>query len=87
MYRIMDCDEITDGIAVDTAGEAILVENGSLLRFLDAAQRGRLEARRPMCAGCSQNKGLGIVTVRCEAVGCAGVSLVSGRCKRRKWPI
>lgn len=64
-----------------------LKEQRSLLRFLGAEQRARLAARRPICAGCSQNKGLGEVTVRCEAVGCAGVSLVSGRCKRRKWPV
>jgi len=61
-------------------------ESPSLLRLLNDAQRAFLEARRPVCSGCSQNKGLGVVTVRCEAVGCAGVSLISGRCKRRKWP-
>lgn len=57
-----------------------------LLRLLTPIARARVEARRPVCAGCSQNKGLGQVTVRCEATGCAGVSLIHGRCKRRNWP-
>lgn len=59
----------------------------SLLRLLTPTARVRVEVRRPVCAGCSQNKGLGEVSVRCEAVGCAGVSLASGKCKRRKWPV
>lgn len=57
-----------------------------LLHLLTPASRALVAARRPVCAGCSQNKGLGQLSVRCEATGCSGVSLLHGRCKRRKWP-
>lgn len=79
----MGCEEVANQQPAAEESE----KQRSLLRFLNLEQRALLEARRPICAGCSQNKGLGEVTVRCEAVGCAGVSLFSGRCKRRKWPV
>ncbi|MFN3167912.1 MAG: hypothetical protein ACE37H_12710 [Phycisphaeraceae bacterium] len=57
-----------------------------LLSLLTPAQRDRVEARRRVCAPCSQNQKLSVVSVKCEACGCAGVSLIHGRCKLRKWP-
>lgn len=61
-----------------------VMQHQSLLLLLTPPRRHRSwPAGR---AGCSQNKGLGEVSVRCEAVGCDGVSLVSGKCKRPKWP-
>ena len=57
-----------------------------LLSLLTPAQRELVEARRSHCEPCSQNKKLSIVSVQCDACGCAGVSLIHGRCKLRKWP-
>lgn len=57
-----------------------------LLRRLKPEQRGLVETRRRYCKPCSQNKKLSILSVQCQACGCAGVSLIHGRCKLRKWP-
>lgn len=57
-----------------------------LLSLLKPEQRELVEARRGFCGPCSQNSGLGTATVRCKACGCAGVSLIHGRCRLRKWP-
>ncbi len=47
-----------------------------LLSLLTPAQRGMVEARRSHCVPCSQNKKLSIVSVQCDACGCAGVWLI-----------
>ena len=57
-----------------------------LLSLLRPEQREVVEQRKARCGPCSQNQKLGVVTVQCKACGCAGVSLIHGRCKLRKWP-
>lgn len=57
-----------------------------LLSLLKPEQREVVEQRKKRCGPCSQNEKLGVVTVQCKACGCAGVSLIHGRCKLRKWP-
>ena len=52
-----------------------------LLSLLSPPQRVTVEARRAVCEPCSENKKLHTVSVKCEACGCAGVSLIHGRCK------
>lgn len=55
-------------------------------RFLSAEQRSRVETRRQTCIPCDSNRGLTALTVNCRSCGCAGVSLVHGRCYLNKWP-
>ena len=57
-----------------------------MLSLLKPDQRELVESRRRHCKPCSQNRKLSVVSVQCQACGCAGVSLIHGRCKLRKWP-
>lgn len=57
-----------------------------VLRFYDADQQAQIESRRKVCLTCDENRGLTVLTVKCRSCGCAGVALVSGRCRLRKWP-
>lgn len=42
-------------------------------------------ARRAICATCSENDGLNVLTVHCRNCGCSGLSLLGQRCRLRKW--
>lgn len=52
---------------------------------LSDAQLSIILSRREICSSCSQNGGLSILTVRCHNCGCGGLSLLSQRCRLRKW--
>lgn len=71
----------------DSRDFAVATSSPTLLGLLTPAARVCVNSRRLVCINCSQNKRLNEVTVICEATGCAGVSLINGRCKRRKWPV
>ena len=57
-----------------------------LLSLLKPEQRDFVTTRRAFCEPCGQNKRLHQITVICKAGGCAGISLIHGRCKLRRWP-
>ncbi|MEM9419938.1 MAG: glycosyltransferase [Planctomycetota bacterium] len=57
-----------------------------LLSLLNPEQRDLVATRRSFCKPCGQNKRLHQITVICKAGGCAGISLIHGRCKLRRWP-
>lgn len=58
-----------------------------LISLLKPEQQELVALRKQHCEPCSQNRQLNAVSVQCEACGCAGVSLMHGRCKLRKWPV
>lgn len=72
-----------DDQASNAAGDA---QKKHLLSILTPAQNDLVEKRRACCEACRLSQGVTVLTVRCDACGCAGVSLVHGRCKLYKWP-
>ncbi len=58
----------------------------SLPTLLTPLQQKRVTDHRAICESCEHAKGFTRLTVRCEDCGCAGLSLINGRCPKKKWP-
>lgn len=54
--------------------------------MLTVAQQRTVESRRAICNSCEYARRVHRLSVHCEGCGCAGLSLLNGRCPRNKWP-
>lgn len=59
---------------------------GDPARFLSDEQRELVSSRRAICNTCDSKRRLTALTVNCRSCGCAGLSLLNGRCHLGKWP-
>jgi len=53
--------------------------------ILTDEQKQRMQTHRAICETCEHARGFTQVTVKCQGCGCAGVSLLNGRCPKDKW--
>jgi hypothetical protein len=60
-------------------------KTGDVTRFYSPKVVATAKKRGETCKTCSQNRGLTDLTVKCKATGCAGLSLVTGRCPKNQW--
>jgi len=61
-------------------------QTGDPTRFLSDEQREFVNARRAVCNTCDSKRRLTALTINCRSCGCAGLSLLNGRCHLGKWP-
>lgn len=57
----------------------------ALPAILTQDQQQRVRERKAICATCDRAKGFTQLTVRCDGCGCAGLSLLTGKCPKDKW--
>jgi hypothetical protein len=77
--------KLTRPLGTRPAATASSARHPDLARFIDDDQRALLAARRAICDPCDLQRGFTVLTVKCKHCGCAGLSLLHGRCPLRKW--